>query len=115
LTVSYYEDFGGRHSIPSWRGDRIKNILLLFAGTTDSTKYKWEITQEIIKSEYTGKFYPRINPAITYSNGLKCSISYAATFTLLNPADGVVNKDGSFRFIEPKDLKLKIIYKVKKN
>jgi len=109
--IFYYEDFGGRHSIPSWRGDRVRNILLLFAGTTDSMKYKWEITQEIIKSEYTGKFYPRINPVITYSNGLKCSISYAATFSLLNPADGVVNKDGSFRFTQPRDLKVKIIYK----
>lgn len=108
--IFYYEDYGGHHTVSSWRGDRIKNILLLFAGYTDPAKYTWEIKQEIIKSEYTGKFYPRINPVITFANGLKCSISYAATFILLNTEDGVINKDGSFRFINPKDLKVKIIY-----
>lgn len=108
--IFYYEDFDGYHNLNSWRGVRVKNILLLFVGQTDTTKYTWEIKQEIIKSDFTGKFYPRINPVITYSNGLVCSISYAATFTLLNPMDGVVNKDGSFRFINPKDLKLKVEY-----
>ena len=108
--IFYYEDFGGRHTVNSWRGDRTKNIFLLFAGTTDINKYKWEIQQEIIRSEYTGKFYPRINPVISYSNGLICSISYAASFTLLNPEDGIVNKDGSFHFINPKDLNVKIVY-----
>jgi enterochelin esterase-like enzyme len=109
--IFYYEDNGGNHDLNSWKGQRIKNILLLFAGNTDTTYYKWETKLEIIKSKYTGKFYPRINPVITYSNGLTCSLSYAAIFTLLNAEDGVVNKDGSFRFINPKDLKVKIIYR----
>jgi enterochelin esterase-like enzyme len=111
--IFYYEDFGGKHTVSNWRGNRTRNILLLFAGITDTSNYTWEIKQEIIRSEYTGKFYPRLNPVITYSNGLTCSISYAATFTLLNPDDGVVNKDGSFRFINPKDLNVKIIYREK--
>ena len=97
--------------IGSWRGDRISNILLLFAGKTDLNNYKWEIRQEMIKSAYTGKLYPRINPVIRYSNGVVCSISYAASFTLINNDDGVINKDGSFRFTHPKDLQVKISYK----
>jgi enterochelin esterase-like enzyme len=109
--IFYYEDYGVYHSVNNWRGTRTKNMLLLFAGATDSTKYTWDIKQEIIKSEYTGKFYPRINPVITYSNGLTCSISYAATFILQNPEDGVINKDGSFHFINPKDLQVTILYK----
>ncbi len=109
--IFYYEDFGAHHKIEDWRGQRVKNILLLFAGKTDLMKYTWDIKLEIIRSEFNGKYYPRINPIITYSNGLTCSISYAATFTLLNPDDGVVNKDGSFRFTNPKDLKVKIEYK----
>jgi enterochelin esterase-like enzyme len=109
--IFYYEEFEGRHSVDSWRGKRIRNILLLFAGQKDSSQYSWIIKQEIIKSEYTGKFYPRINPVISYTNGLTCSISYAATFSLQNPEDGVVNKDGSFRFIRQKDLYLKVTYK----
>ncbi|NOT74652.1 MAG: esterase family protein [Cyclobacteriaceae bacterium] len=109
-SIFYYEIFGSHHQISDWRGDRIKNILLLFSGNTDLTKYMWDIQLEIIKSESTGKFYPRINPTIRYSNGLQCSISYAATFKLLNTEDGVVNKDGSFRFTNPKDLTVKITY-----
>ncbi len=106
----YYEDFQAQHIIEDWRGQRIKNILLLFAGTTDLTKYEWEIQPEFIKSSYNGKLYLRVNPIITYSDGLKCSISYAAQFVLLNPEDGVVNKDGSFRFNSTKDLIIKVIY-----
>lgn len=109
--IFYYEDFEGLHDIESWRGGRIKNMLLLFAGNTDTGRYHWVIQQELIKSVATGKIYPRLNPIITYSNGLKCSISYAAEFTLLNTADGIINKDGSFRFINPIDLKVKITYK----
>ena len=67
-------------------------------------------TTEIIKSEYTGRFYLRINPLITYANGLVCSISYAASFILDNAGDGIVNKDGSFRFINPKDLHVRVSY-----
>ncbi|MEO8172053.1 MAG: alpha/beta hydrolase-fold protein [Sediminibacterium sp.] len=108
--VFYYEAADAYHNINDWR-KRIPNVLLLFAGKTDTTVYTWKIHQEIIKSAATGKFYLRINPVITYSNGLTCSLSYAATFLLLNPEDGVVNTDGSFRFNGTKDLKVKIIYK----
>lgn len=108
--IFYYEDYKAHHSVEYWKGQRIKNLLLLFAGTTDLTKYNWEIQLEIIKSAYSGRFFPRINPIITYANGLKASISYAATFTVTNPGDGVVNKDGSFYFINPQDLNVKINY-----
>jgi enterochelin esterase-like enzyme len=109
--IFYYEHFGGYHSINDWKGTRIENILLLFAGTEPLSTYTWELKQEIIKSAYTGKFYFRINPVISYSNGFTCSISYAANFIILNPEDGTVNKDGSFIFIHPKDLKIKVGYR----
>jgi enterochelin esterase-like enzyme len=108
--VFYFEAKDAYHSVSDWR-KRIPNVLLLFAGNTDSTTYTWEIQQEIIKSAASGKFYLRINPVITYGNGLTCSLSYAATFTLLNPEDGVVNADGSFRFINQNDLKVKITFR----
>jgi len=108
--VFYFEAKDAKHRVSDW-SNRMLNILLLFAGKTDTTSYTWEIQQEIIKSEATGKFYLRINPVISYSNGLTCSISYAAKFVLLNPEDGVVNTDGSFRFVNAKDLKVKISYK----
>ena len=108
--VFYYEVKDAHHQLFYWR-NRMLNVLLLFAGKTDSAMYTWEIQQEIIKSQATNRFYLRINPVITYKNGLTCSLSYAAKFTLLNPEDGVVNADGSFRFINPKDLKVKVSYK----
>lgn len=108
--IFYYEEHGSRHHIEDWRGNRTRNILLLFAGKTDLSKYSWENKLEVIKSASSGKFYLRINPLITYSNGLIASISYAATFLLTNPADGVVNKDGSFRFINPRDLNVIVKY-----
>jgi hypothetical protein len=49
-------------------------------------------------------FFYYIKPVITYKNELTCSIRYAVTFTVLNPNDGVVNKDDSFRFINNKDV-----------
>ncbi len=109
-SIFYFEDFGGRHNLESWRGQRIKNILLLFAGNTNLTEYTWELQLEIIKSEANGKLYPRINPIIHYRNGLICSISYAAIFTVLNTADGVVNRDGSFRFTSSNDLNVEVFY-----
>jgi enterochelin esterase-like enzyme len=108
--VFYYEVKDAHHRVADW-SKRMPNVLLLFAGTTDTTKYTWEIQQEIIKSAATQKFYLRINPVISYSNGLTCSLSYAATFTVLNPEDGVVNRDGSFRFINPKDLRVRVSFK----
>jgi predicted alpha/beta superfamily hydrolase len=108
--IFYYEDHGARHHIANWRGNRTRNILLLFAGKTDLSQYTWENKLEIIRSASTGKFYMRINPLITYSNGLNASISYAATFTISNPAAGEINKDGSFRFIYPQDLNVIVNY-----
>jgi hypothetical protein len=109
--IFYYEDFGGQHNIESWRGQRVKNMLLIFAGNTDTAKYTWEIVTELIKSSITGKLYPRVNPVITYSNGLRVSLSYAANFNLLNKADGIVNKDGSIKFLSKNDLSIKITFK----
>ncbi|HQQ98029.1 MAG TPA: alpha/beta hydrolase-fold protein [Cyclobacteriaceae bacterium] len=108
--VFYYEAINKRHVLADWRGARIKNILLLFAGKTDWNEYDWSVNLEVIRSEYTAKTYLRINPVITYSNGLTASISYAATYSLLNPADGVINKDGSFRFLHNNDLKIVVTY-----
>ena len=108
--IFYYEEHGARHHIADWRGSRTRNILLLFAGKTDLAQYTWENKLEVIRSASTGKFYLRINPLITYSNGLIASISYAATFTISNPAAGEINKDGSFRFIYPRDLNVIVKY-----
>lgn len=108
--VFYYEAIDGEHDLADWRGVRIRNVLLLFAGKTNWNDCSWKVNLEVIRSQYNGKVYLRINPVITFSNGLVASISYAATFTLLNPEDGVVNKDGSFRFTHPKDLKIKVTY-----
>ena len=107
--VFYYEDFGGYHDLESWR-NRTHNILLLFAGSTNRSQYTWVIQKEVIKSQSNNRFYLRINPVIIFHNGLTCSLSFAATFQLTNPGDGIVNADGSFRFTQPRDLKVIVTY-----
>ncbi len=108
--IFYYEVKDAHHQPSDWI-QRIPNILLLFAGDTSRTVSTWDIQKEIIKSAQTDRFYLRINPVITYASGLTCSLSYAAKFMVENPEDGVVNPDGSFRFINPKDLRVTVSYK----
>jgi enterochelin esterase-like enzyme len=108
--IFYYEVKDAHHQVNDWI-QRIPNILLLFAGDTSRSAYTWEIHKEVIKSAVSGRFYLRINPVITYQNGFTCSLSYAASFITENPEDGIVNPDGSFRFLNPKDLKVRVAYK----
>jgi hypothetical protein len=44
-------------------------------------------------------------------NGLKYSLAQFAQYELLNPSDGVVNYDGSFRFNTDRDLQVNVKYK----
>jgi predicted alpha/beta superfamily hydrolase len=108
--IFYYEVKDAHHQVHDWI-QRVPNILLLFAGDSSRSIYTWDIQKEVIKSPVSDRFYLRINPVITYQNGFTCSLSYAAVFHTENPEDGIVNPDGSFRFLRPKDLKVTVTYK----
>ena len=106
----YYEVIGGAHMIAHVKS-RVHNALLLFNGRPGKEKYSWQVETEVIESMVQpGRFYLRLNPVIEYKNGLKHSLFYQATFRLLNPEAGVVNEDGSFRFLKEEDLIVVVNY-----
>jgi len=66
---------------------------------------------EVIKSITTaGAYFQRLNPVITHKSGLVHSAAQFATYQLLNPNDGVVNREGSFDFKSTNNLVVKIRY-----
>lgn len=108
--VFYYEVPEATHTPQAW-GARVHNALLLFAGN-DPGDSKWEVEIEVIKSQSRANtFFLRINPIIEFANGLTYSLSVAADYELLNPEDGEVGEDGSFKFTNPNDLRVMVGYK----
>ncbi|MGZ5287254.1 MAG: hypothetical protein ACXWB9_08725, partial [Flavisolibacter sp.] len=106
----YYEVKDAAHMIAHVK-PRVHNALLLFNGKYQNEKYSWKVETEVIESMVQpGRFYLRLNPVVEYKNGLKHSLFYQASFKLLNPDAGVVNEDGSFRFLKEEDLKVIVTY-----
>jgi hypothetical protein len=66
---------------------------------------------EVIKSFTRPVWFLRLNPVVEMDNGLKYSLAQFAQYELLNPSDGAVNYDGSFRFHAEKDLHVNVKYK----
>ncbi|HEY0356757.1 MAG TPA: hypothetical protein VGC29_11160, partial [Flavisolibacter sp.] len=65
----------------------------------------WEVQTEVIESAiHPGKFYLRLNPVVELRNGLRHSLYYQVKFTVDNPGTGMVNEDGSFRFLKAEDM-----------
>jgi enterochelin esterase-like enzyme len=108
--VFYYEVPKAKHTPQAW-GNRAHNALLLFAGS-DPGEAAWEVEIEVIKSQSRANtFFLRMNPIIEFENGLTYSLSLAANYELLNPEDGEVGEDGSFKFTKQRDLRVKVSYK----
>ncbi len=106
----YYEVDGGQHTPNDWIA-RIAHPLIFFHGKTATTISDLTVKLEVIKSfTRPGVWFLRLNPVVEMDNGLKYSLAQFAQYELLNPADGVVNYDGSFRFNADKDLQVNVKY-----
>lgn len=103
----YYEVDGGRHAPNDWIA-RIAYPLIFFQGKAATTIADWNVKIEVIKSVTRPVWFLRLNPVVEMDNGLKYSLAQFAEYELLNPADGVVNYDGSFRFNSNKDLRVNV-------
>lgn len=102
--VYYYEVKDAAHSI-FHVGQRVHNALLIFNGKNSNTGTHWEVQTEVIESRSNpGKFYLRLNPVVELKNGLRYSLFYQVKFTVDNPGTGMVNEDGSFRFLKAEDM-----------
>ena len=107
----YYEVKDGSHTILDWE-ERIEYPMILFKPPTIDSLVSIHTDLEVIPSSITqGLYFQRLNPVVTMSSGLVYSTAQFASYTLLNPADGILNRDGSFEFTSTHDLLVKIRYK----
>ena len=108
--IFYYEVPNARHSYPYWK-DRVAYPILAFAGIRPFKIKNWRIETEVIPSQsQKGKYYLRLNPIATCTNGAKYSLATTAKYELLNIEDGKVHSDGRFSFKSNKDLEVKVTH-----
>ncbi len=105
----YYEVPNGRHIPQDWIA-RIAYPLIFFQGKASTAITEFTVELEVIKSVTRPVYFLRLNPVLELDNGLKYSLAQFADYELLNPSDGVVNYDGSFRFNSNKDLHVNVTY-----
>ena len=106
----YYEVKGGYHDMIDWV-ERIEYPMMLFKPPASDSMVSMRTDLEVIRSAtMQGVYFQRLNPVITLKSTLVYSAAQFATYQLLNPADGVVNRDGSFEFTSTKDLSVLIRY-----
>jgi len=106
----YYEVKDGTHTMTDWV-QRIEYPMILFKPPVSDSILSMRTDLEVIRSTtMQGVYFQRLNPVITRKGGLVHSAATFASYQLLNPADGVVNRDGSFEFKSTRDLIVKIRY-----
>ncbi len=106
----YYEVKGASHIMFDW-AERIEYPMILFKPPASDSIISMRTDLEVIRSvTRQGVYFQRLNPVITMKSGLVYSAATFASYQLLNPGDGVVNRDGSFEFKSTHDLVVKIRY-----
>jgi predicted alpha/beta superfamily hydrolase len=106
----YYEVKNGSHSILDWT-ERIEYPMIMFKPPALDSIVSIRTDLEVIRSvTMQGVYFQRLNPVITLKSGIVHSAATFASYQLLNPGDGVINRDGSFDFTSTNDLVVKIRY-----
>ncbi|MCX6132876.1 MAG: alpha/beta hydrolase-fold protein [Ignavibacteriales bacterium] len=106
----YYEVKDGSHMMLDWV-ERIEYPLIMFKPPASDSIVSMRTDLEVIRSvTMSGVYFLRLNPVITLKSGIVHSAATFASYQLLNPGDGVVNRDGSFEFRSTRDLIVKIRY-----
>jgi enterochelin esterase-like enzyme len=109
-SIFYLEDPAGEHNA-RWWGQRVKNPLMLFAGTSGFNLKKMTVEIAVIPSQSRkGVYYQRLNPIITCKFGLKYSLAQKADYTVLNPEAGAVKADGSFLINDQQNMQVLVKY-----
>ncbi len=93
--IFYYEVPGGKHVETDW-SQRIAVPVKLFLYGPPEGPSSYQIEVECIRSQNPNiGFYQRINPIVSFSNGVKYSLSTSAGFTIIE-GDGELLQDGRF-------------------
>ena len=108
--VVYYEVKNGKHNVLDWVA-RIHCPLIMFKGPPAHHMISFSTELEVIKSTMeTNKYFQRLNPVVLMNNFLIYSAAQFATYQVLDPFVGVVNRDGSFEFFTNNDFRVRIVY-----
>ena len=108
--VVYYEVKNGRHDVLDWVA-RIHCPLIMFKGPPANRMTSFGTELEVIKSTMElNKYFLRLNPIVMMDNLLIYSAAQFASYQVLNPADAIVRRDGSFDFLAIKDFRVRIEY-----
>ncbi|MEM7375650.1 MAG: alpha/beta hydrolase-fold protein [Bacteroidota bacterium] len=92
--IFYYEDIGADHDSPSWLSRIEVPFRLFLEGTADLTDL--EVSGYCADNlDIPGSKQARINPIVTYSNGIKFSVMTEAEFQVVS-GSGTVEADGSY-------------------
>jgi predicted alpha/beta superfamily hydrolase len=93
--IFYYEVPNGIHVESDW-ASRLHIPLGLFLNGAPEEVKDYEVIKECIPSQSTaGLVFQRLNPIVTFTNGIRYSLSTSATFQVVS-GDGVVLEDGRF-------------------
>jgi len=108
--IFYYEVFGGSHSGGDW-GRRIHIPFLLFLnGGSNSGVVNYELFNECIPSVVTpGLYFQRLNPVVTFEDGIKYSLTTEAGYEIIE-GDGEVTTDGRYEVANGSSMKVKVSY-----
>ncbi len=93
--IFYYEVPNGIHAESDW-ANRLHIPLRLFLEGVPSEVEKYEVITECIPSQsIVGLTFQRLNPIVTFKNGVRHSLSTSASYQVIG-GDGEVLEDGRF-------------------
>lgn len=95
-TIFYNEVPGGDHTVNDWYFRIDIPFRLFMEGTARATDVQWDISDYCVELwDQPGVKYGRINPTLTFNNGIKYSVTSEATYTILE-GTGLVLSDGNY-------------------
>ncbi|NNF33289.1 MAG: hypothetical protein HKN68_04230 [Saprospiraceae bacterium] len=95
-TIYYYEVIGADHEMTDWTFRIEVPFRLFMEGTTTATEVKMDVSSYCVEIwDEPGVKYGRINPLLTFNNGVKYSATSEATYTITQGTGQVIN-DGSY-------------------
>lgn len=109
--IFYYEVFGGSHSGVDW-ALRVHIPLKLFLneGVPSGSSTTYNIFVECIPSAVTqGLVFQRLNPVVTFENGIKYSLTTEARYEIVS-GNGQVTTDGRFEVSANGSMTVRVSY-----
>ncbi|WP_209444138.1 alpha/beta hydrolase [Paenibacillus ihuae] len=98
----------GEHNEISW-SRRVHSPLIMFAGKAPGQAVKLEVS-DYLSISGMGESYLRLNPVATMDNEMDYSVSFEASYKVLNSEVGQVDPSGKVTFLKQEDLRVEVTY-----